>query len=66
MLPVHICLIWERESTLETKPVLNMGEISSQQHLKIELYILGRFIFYFILQGKNFDETDILIRNHSC
>lgn len=45
MPPVYMCLIWERESTLETKPVLNMGEIFSQLDLKIELYILARSIF---------------------
>lgn len=47
MLPIHICLIWEREreSALETKPVLDMGEMFSQLDLKIELYILGRSIF---------------------
>lgn len=45
MLPIHICVIWERESALEAKPVLDMGEIFSQMELKIELYILGRSIF---------------------
>lgn len=32
------------ESALETKPALRMGEIFPQLGLRIELYILGRFI----------------------
>lgn len=35
---------YSREGILETKPVLGMGEIFPQLDLKIELYILGRFI----------------------
>lgn len=40
----YTCLSDSRERDLETKPVLGIGEIFPQLGLRIEPYILGRFI----------------------
>lgn len=40
----YTCLSDSRERALETKPMLVIGEIFPRLGLRIELYILGRFI----------------------